>query len=164
MGGAVPWLAGVKLLSCDAKVCITCHGTRLGDIQEYARTQAWKLRQQDSVRGLCRAEEDNPDMVFYVLPIGRGAFSKYCPESYPRATSWLAAKKKKDFYTHTAPGYVAWKIRDWFRRTLQRTKHTPLLNPLMKGIIRRVLILNVIAWLKGKLFLVSSMLMHPKKA
>lgn len=82
-------------------------------------------------------------MVFYVLPIGRGALREHCPESYLRATGWLAPKK--EIYTHAAPGYVAWKSRDSFKRTLQRTKHTPLLNPLMKGLIRRVLILNVIA-------------------
>ena len=82
-------------------------------------------------------------MVFYVLPRGRDALSKRCPESYLRATSWLAPKE--EVYTHAAPGYVAWKIYDWFKRTLQRTERTPLLNPLMKGIRRRVLILNVIA-------------------
>lgn len=39
-GGAVPQPAGVKLLSCDAKVCITCHRTKLGT---YKNMQGHKL-------------------------------------------------------------------------------------------------------------------------
>lgn len=93
-------------------------------------------------------------MALYVLPTGREALIDHCPESYLRATSWLAPKKEAK---HAAPEYV--KIHDWFKRTRQRTKHTPLLNPLMKGNIR-----SIIAWLKGNSFTVSSRLLHPKKA
>lgn len=77
------------------------------------------------------------------------------------ATSWLAPEKATNL--HTCSTWVC-GTESWFKKMLQRTKHTPLLNALMKGIIRRVLILNVTAWLKGKLFTVSSILMHPKKA
>lgn len=57
-GRAVPQPAGVKLLSCDAKVCISCHGT--------FGTWVWRLCEfvkKDILRDLCRAEDDKTEMV-----------------------------------------------------------------------------------------------------
>ena len=42
-------------------------------------------------------------------------------------------------------GYMAWKIHDLFKRTLKKAKYTPLLDPLMEAVARKVLIHNVIA-------------------
>ena len=98
-GGGAPRLAGVKLLSCDATVCITRHGTRPGDTQEHARTQAGQLSQEDTIRDLCRTEENKPGTFFRIQPVGRGALSERCPESYLRAASCLVPKKRSKF-TH----------------------------------------------------------------
>lgn len=38
-------------------------------------------------------------MALYVLPTGRGALRDHCPESYLRATSWLAPKKEANLHT-----------------------------------------------------------------
>lgn len=88
------------------------------------------------MRDLCRAEDDKTEMVLQ----GERCLEQTLPKIIPEDRQSGKHQKRKQI---CIDGYMAWKIHDLFKRTLKKAKYTPLLDPLMESVTRKVLILII---------------------